>query len=227
MIGSRTDKAHSQNGMSGSDYLWQKFLRRDSHSAKLYSRPKAKAQARQILSDELTSATVNHVKADYPGLKRMRYSTVQPIQLPSFYELERERLANLERIETNWREVKALTLQHSGWREVALSDCEFGCKRFERTVNNLIQSQVQHSTVYGCRKSDEAVSVRALYKPEPVVEFHAPRHQPVGFSDQARREGSLPIAGRNKGRHHANLDFESPSLMQMAAQRAKNLGLTK
>ena len=43
------------------------------------------------------------------------------------------------------------------WTEVALSDCEFGCKVYEDQRGRL---EVQHHGVYGCPRGGERVQIR-------------------------------------------------------------------
>jgi hypothetical protein len=234
MFSSRTDKAHSQNGETASDRAWLDFLRRDANSAKLYHRPAAKAETRAIIRDELFPP--KRVKT--PGLKRIAAETERinderrTARLNDWAGLEHDRLTNLSHIEVAFQ-----------WRETRLSACNWGCKEYERTNNGVTERQVLHNSVYGCSLPDGPIE-RDVPMPDWErellaqirVEHHAPKRQPikhfapkdrsVGFNDQARREGSLPIAGRNIGCHHANFDVESPSLMQMAAARAKNLGIS-
>lgn len=235
MYGSRTDKAHSQNGGVWErtrhllDECWPERL--------VYKRTTAKAEVRKIVADELDTPVV----ITTPGLK-----TIARAQRAEREAARQARWDDLMRVD-------ALR-----WREIRLADdCEFGCKLFERDNNGQREFQVQHNSTYGCHKENVAVmpeweadllgylgtdtrrrvdyedGVSALIpvRPQPrrhYVEHHAPRNVPVTHSARARAsEGSLPIAGRNTGKHTANFDHHTPSLMQMAAARAKSLGINK
>jgi hypothetical protein len=53
-------------------------------------------------------------------------------------------------------------LIHGGWREIALSDCDHGCKVYERVHYGFRETQVQHSSVYGCKLGDGPIITREM-----------------------------------------------------------------
>lgn len=77
----------------------------------------------------------------------------------------------------------------------------------------------------------EAQRNRELRNPRPVIQHHAPKRQPVtitsGVGGHGRpSEAQLPRIGASQGKHTANFDFETPTLMQLANARAARLGMS-
>lgn len=118
------------------------------------------------------------------------------------------------------------------WREVALSDCNYGCKVYERAIDGA--RQVQHSRTYGCRNTTvepitlgERLNVYGWNKPEAKIQHHTAKRRPVTrpIDNGKPSEGRVPRVGGSRGKHYAQMDVPTPSLMQLAKARAKALGL--
>lgn len=109
------------------------------------------------------------------------------------------------------------SLLHS-WREALLSDCDYGCKVYQRIHDGVRETQVQHMSAYGCKDTDEPIerheTVRTRQAVPPMIRRYMPTTRPV-TTTFTRKE----LSSRTNG----VVMTEAPSLMQMARARQAQL----
>lgn len=144
--------------------------------------------------EAIAEALADHLRLDMPVFIRSTRRYVEPYRgLQTDFVAQPYTLG--QRLDvTGW---------NADYREVRLSNCEFGCKVYSDGTTE----RIEHSRTYGCRKASEPVV-------KPVIQRVQPKRQRI---TERVRPG--------KPNRSANLDVDSPSLMHMAKARAKALGL--
>ena len=213
---SRTDKAHSQNGV-----LYKtKYIDEFEHAFNTRKTAYKRSSTREAITEQLTDMLPDTVGSVLPGLKRIRIAQAQE---------------RCDRVDWLARSIYCecglyrTACMYQGWREAGLSNCEYGCKVYVREHLGKREFQVQHSSVYGCRvldnddimtewEADLLGYVHMLtpfgglqHRPTPTIQHHVPK-RPRVKRESTRRE--YPGANRS-----ANFDFDAPPLMQMARAR--------
>lgn len=197
---SRTDKAHSQNGcMQTASCRCDYCLPR-----KNWVRGSEKNNVRREI-DAILAEAMGFEPVTLPGLKRITQSN-------------RERIAMTPRVvpmcECGMERWECMLV--NSWREIALSDCDHGCKLYEREHMGMRERQVQHSSTYGCHNTTvEPIEKRELSK--------APKVQRITPTRRTMRTQPRGFVARPSANRSANFDVESPSILHMARARQAQL----
>lgn len=199
--------------MSKSDHSKRRIDRyNDEWSDRVTRRHHAAMPKREAIAEQLADMLVNGQRL-LPGVIRVsgtRPASYDGIAPTSSYTVQTTGFPSVERLGTH----QDMRLRfRMDWHEVALSDCEFGCKVYESIHDGVRERQVLHSSAYGCRDTDGPVQrtplVRTVVRKRrrrPVQQFPF-----VALGADARelmRPGSAIAEA-----------YEVPSLMQLASMR--------